>query len=280
VIDGEPVHAELREGPVTDPTFRTLRLERTEDGHVLTVLLHRPEVLNAMNTAMGEDLLACFRGPAAAAGVRAVVFAGAGERAFSVGGDLKEREGMSDETWRAQHVIFEQAAMALHRCPAPVIAAVEGLALGGGCELALLADFIVASEGAVFALPEVTRGIFPGIGGTQLLPRLVGAPLAKELIFTGRRVEAPEAAAIGLVNHVVPRGQARAKAAALAATIAENGPVAVRQAKKAIAWGSETDLETGMVLAIEAYNATVVTEDRIEGVRAFNERRKPRFQGR
>jgi enoyl-CoA hydratase/carnithine racemase len=108
----------------------------------------------------------------------------------------------------------------------------------------------------------------------------VGAPLAKELIFTGRRLEAAEAAAVGLVNHLVPRGQARPKAAELAATIAENGPVAVRQAKKAIAWGSETDLETGMVLAIEAYNATVVTEDRVEGVRAFNERRKPRFQGR
>jgi enoyl-CoA hydratase/carnithine racemase len=265
---------------VSEAGFRTLRLERSADGHVLTVLLDRPEVLNAMNTAMGEDLLACFRGPAAASGVRGVVFTGTGERAFSVGGDLKEREGMSDETWRAQHVIFEQAAMAILRCPSPVIAAVEGFAFGGGWELALLADFIVASESAVFALPEVTRGIFPGIGGTQLLPRIVGAPLAKELIFTGRRLPAAEARAIGLVNHLVPRGQARARAAELAATIAENGPVAVRQAKKAIAWGSETDLETGMVLAIEAYNATVVTEDRIEGVRAFNERRKPRFQGR
>jgi enoyl-CoA hydratase len=265
---------------VTEAAFQTLRLERSGDGHVLTVELHRPDVLNAMNTAMGGELLACFRGPAAAPGVRAVVLAGAGERAFSVGGDLKEREGMSDEAWRAQHLIFEQAAMALLRCPAPVIAAVEGFALGGGGELALLADFIVAGDGAVFAFPEVTRGIFPGIGGTQLLPRVVGVPLAKELIFTGRRVGAAEAHRIGLVNHVVPRGQARTKAREIAATIAENGPIAVRQAKKAIAWGSETDLETGMVLAIEAYNATVVTEDRIEGVRAFNEGRKPRFQGR
>jgi enoyl-CoA hydratase/carnithine racemase len=264
---------------VTDGAFRTLRLEPGAEGHVLTVALDRPEALNAMNTAMGEDLLACFRGPAAAPGVRAVVLAG-GERAFCVGGDLKEREGMSDAAWRAQHVIFEQAAMAVLRCPAPVIAAVEGYALGGGCELALLADFIVASETAVFALPEVTRGIFPGVGGTQLLPRIVGAPLAKELIFTGRRVDAAEARAVGLVNHVVPRGQARPRAAELAATIAANGPVAVRQAKKAIVWGSETDLETGMVLAIEAYNATVGTEDRVEGVRAFNERRRPRFQGR
>ncbi|HWC02597.1 MAG TPA: enoyl-CoA hydratase-related protein [Methylomirabilota bacterium] len=265
---------------MTEPSFHTLRLERSADGYVLTVLLHRPEVLNAMNTAMGEELRACFRGAAAAPEVRAVIFAGAGDRAFSVGGDLKEREGMTDEAWRAQHVIFEQAAAAILRCPAPVIAAVEGFAFGGGWELALLADFVVASESAVFALPEVTRGIFPGVGGTQLLPRIVGAPLAKEIIFTGRRVEAAEARAVGLVNHLVPRGQARARAADLAATIADNGPVAVRQAKKAIAWGGETDLETGMVLAIEAYNATVATEDRIEGVRAFNERRKPRFRGR
>ena len=264
---------------MTDPAG-PLRLARSADGHVLTVELHRPEALNAMNTAMGEALLACFRGPAAAADVRAVVLTGAGERAFCVGGDLKEREGMSDAAWRAQHAVFEQAAMALLRCPAPVIAAVEGYALGGGGELALLADFVVAGETAVFAFPEVTRGIFPGIGGTQLLPRVVGAPMAKELIFTGRRVDAAEARAIGLVNHVVPAGTARARAAELAATIAENGPIAVRQAKKAIAWGSETDLETAMVLAIEAYNATIDTEDRREGVRAFNERRKPRFQGR
>jgi len=150
---------------VTEAGFRTLRLERSADRHVLTVELHRPEVLNAMNTAMGEDLLACFRGPAAAAEARAVVFAGAGDRAFSVGGDLTEREGMSDDAWRAQHVLFEQAAMAVLRCPAPVIAAVEGFALGGGWEMALLADFIVASETAVFALPEVMCGIFLGVGG-------------------------------------------------------------------------------------------------------------------
>ncbi|HSE95224.1 MAG TPA: enoyl-CoA hydratase-related protein [Methylomirabilota bacterium] len=260
--------------------YRTLVLDTSPDGHVLTVELHRPEVLNAMNTAMGEDLLAAFRGPAAAAELRAVVLTGAGDRAFSVGGDLKERAAMTDEAWRAQHVIFEQAAMAVLRCPTPVIAAVEGLAFGGGCELALLADFAVAGEGAVFALPEVTRGIFPGIGGLQLLPRIVGAPLAKELIFTGRRLEAMEARAAGLVNHLVPRGQARARASEIAATIAENGPFAVRQAKKAIAYGSETDLETAFILTIEAYNATVVTEDRREGVRAFNEKRKARFTGR
>ena len=187
---------------------------------------------------------------------------------------------MTDETWRAQHVIFEAAAAGVLHCPVPVIAAVEGFAMGGGCELAVLSDLVVCGETAVFAVPEVTRGIFPGVGGTQLLPRILGAPMAKEMIFTGRRVDAREAKAIGLVNHVVPAGQARAKALEIAATIADNGPIAVRQAKKAIAWGAETDLETGMALAIEAYNNTVTTEDRLEGVRAFNEKRKPRFTGR
>jgi enoyl-CoA hydratase len=259
---------------------KTLTVTRSTDGFVVTVELCRPDSLNAMNTAMGEELLRCFEAFQWDRTVRAVVFTGAGQKAFCVGGDLKEREGMTDEAWRAQHLVFEQGAARVLHCPVPVIAAVEGFALGGGCELAVLSDFVVASESAVFAVPEVTRGIFPGIGGTQLLPRIIGAPMAKEMIFTGRRVDAHEAKALGLVNHVVPPGQARAKALEIATTIAANGPVAVRQAKKAINWGSETDLETGMALAIEAYNNTVTTEDRLEGVRAFNEKRKPRFQGR
>jgi len=260
--------------------YRHLLVTHSDDRHVVTVTLNRPEQMNAMNTGMGEDLLACFDALTRDADTRAVVFTGSGDKAFCAGGDLKERNGMTDAAWRAQHVIFEQAAMKVLRCPVPVIAAVEGFALAGGCELAILSDFVVASETAVFGVPETTLGIFPGIGGTQLLPRIVGAPLAKELIFTGRRMKADEARAAGLVNHLVPAGQAKAKASEIATTIARNGPVAVRQAKKAIAYGSETDLETAMILAIEAYNATVVTEDRLEGVRAFNEKRQPRFEGR
>ena len=261
-------------------SYRHLLVERSDDRHVVTVTLNRPEQMNAMNTALGEDLLACFTALATDADARAVVFTGAGDRAFCSGGDLKERNGMTDEAWRSQHVIFERGAMRVLRCPIPVIAAVEGFALAGGCELAILSDFIVASETAVFGVPETTLGIFPGVGGTQLLPRILGAPLAKELIFTGRRMKADEAKAAGLINRLVPAGQAKAVATEIATTIARNGPVAVRQAKKAIAYGSETDLETAMILAIEAYNATVVTEDRLEGVRAFNEKRKPDFKGR
>ena len=260
--------------------YRFLRVARVEDGFVVTVELNRPESLNAMNTGMGEDFLDFFNALQTDRAVRCVVLCAAGGRAFCVGGDLKEREGMTDEQWRAQHVIFEQGAFRLLRCPVPVICAVEGYAFGGGFELAALSDFVVASETAVFAVPEVTRGIFPGIGGTQLLPRILGAPLAKELIFTGRRMNALEARSAGFVNHLVPAGEARVKALEIAGLIAQNGPVAVRQAKKAIMYGSETDLETGMILSIEAYNATVVTDDRLEGVRAFNERRPPRFTGR
>ena len=261
-------------------SYQTLVVERSPDDHIVTVILNRPEQMNAMNTAMGEELLACFDGLNRDRAVRAIVFTGAGDRAFCAGGDLKERNGMTDDAWRAQHVIFEQAAFRVLRCPVPVIAAVEGFALAGGCELAILSDFIVAGETAVFGVPETTLAIFPGIGGTQLLPRILGAPLAKELIFTGRRMKVDEARAAGLVNHVVAKGHARAKAMEIAETIATNGPLAVRQAKKAIAYGLETDLETGMILAIEAYNATVVTEDRLEGVRAFNEKRKPTFRGK
>jgi enoyl-CoA hydratase/carnithine racemase len=263
-----------------NPHYETLRVTHAAAGTIVTVEMHRPEALNAMNTTMGRELLDCFGGLFWDQQVRVVILTGAGEKAFCVGGDLKERQGMSDDAWREQHVIFEQAAFRVLRCPQPVIAAVEGFAMGGGCELAVLSDFVIASDTAVFAVPEVTRGIFPGIGGTQLLPRLVGPSVAKEMIYTGRRVPAAEAKAIGLINHLVPAGQAHAKALEIATTIAQNGPIAVRQAKKAIAWGAETDLETGMMLAIEAYNGTVHTEDRLEGVRAFNERRPPRFQGR
>jgi len=263
-----------------DGKYRTLEVTRGPEGHVVTVVLNRPEVLNAMNTAMGEDMVACFAALAADRDARAVILTGAGPKAFCVGGDLKERQGMSDEAWRAQHVIFEHASWGVLHCPLPVIAAVEGFAMGGGCELALAADFIVAGETAVFALTETTLGIFPGIGGPLFMPRAVGRPLAKELIFTGRRMPAAEAKAAGMVNHLVPAGEARKKAEEIAAAIARNGPLAVRQVKKVIHRGLETDLETAMVLALEAYNLCVQSEDRVEGVRAFNEKRPPRYTGR
>jgi enoyl-CoA hydratase/carnithine racemase len=207
-----------------------------------------------------------------------VVLTGAGSRAFCAGGDLKERDGMTQAAWQAQHELFERGFVALMELPLPVIAAVNGDAYGGGLETALACDFIYASRGARFAQSEVRLGIMPGGGGTQNLPRAVGERRAKELILTARAFSAEEGAAWGLVNKVCDNPLEEALATARA--IAGNAPLSVRQAKKSIHYGLQTDLLTGYRFEIEAYNRLVDTEDRHEGVRAFNEKRKPLFRGK
>ena len=186
---------------------------------------------------------------------------------------------MSDADWQRQHVIFEQAFYTLMDCPVPVIAAVNGAAYGGGTEIALACDFIHASETARFALTEPKLGIIPGGGGTQNLPRAVGSRRAKELIYSAQPFSAGQAAEWGMVNRVWPQKDLMPGVLALAQQIAANGPVAVRQAKRAMTVGIETDLKTGLAIEIEAYNRTVPTSDRREGVRAFNEKRTPQFTG-
>ena len=262
------------------PEYETLALERTGE-HVLVATLNRPEVLYAINTQMGRDLLDLWTRLTVDSGdIRCVVLTGAGERAFCAGGDLKERNGMSDETWRMQHELFERAFMALNECPVPVIAAMNGYAYGGGLETALGCDFIYAVRGARFALSEVRLGIMPGGMGTQNLPRALGERRAKELILSARTLSAAEAEAWGLVNHVCPRATLLDEALACAQAIAANAPLAVRQAKKSIHYGLQMDLLTGYRYEIEAYNRLVTSDDRLEGVRAFNEKRKPVFRGR
>lgn len=255
----------------------TLSLE--QQGHVLIVRLNRPEVLNAINTQMGHDLYNLWTRLTADPGeTRCIVLTGAGERAFCAGGDLKERDGMTQATWQAQHELFERAFVALMELPTPVIAAVNGHAYGGGLETALGCDFIYAARGARLALSEVRLGIMPGGGGTQNLARAVGERRAKELILTAKAFTAEEGAAWGLINRVCdnPLGEALETAK----MIAENAPLSVKQAKKSIHYGLQTDLLTGYRFEIEAYNRLVDTEDRREGVRAFNEKRKPVFKGR
>jgi len=257
--------------------YPTLAIQR--QGAILVVTLNRPEVLNAINTQMGHDLYGLWTLLAAEPGdTRCVVLTGAGERAFCAGGDLKERDGMAQATWQAQHELFERGFTALMELPLPVIAAVNGHAYGGGLETALACDFIYAARGARFALSEVRLGIMPGGGGTQNLPRAVGERRAKELILTARPFSAEEGAAWGLVNKVCDNPLEEALATAKA--IAENAPLSVRQAKKSIHYGLQTDLLTGYRFEIEAYNRLVDTEDRHEGVRAFNEKRKPVFKGK
>jgi len=251
-------------------------------GGGLTVLtLNRPAVANAMNTQMGRDLLAFFDAVNAnPLAHRCIVMTGAGDKAFCAGGDLKERLGMSDETWQAQHLLFERMIRGFLACPVPVLGAINGAAYAGGCELALCCDFLYAAETARFALTEVTLGIMPGAGGTQNLPRAVGERRAKEIILTGRPFSARDAHDWGMVNRLCASDTLLDETLETARRIADNAPISVRQAKHAIHYGLQMDLASGMMLEIEAYNRMVPTEDRREGIASFNEKRKPVFNGR
>jgi enoyl-CoA hydratase len=261
-------------------TFDTVLVEYPRE-HIVLVTLNRPEVANAMNTRMGLDLLEVFDGFCAEPNKqRCVVITGAGVKAFCAGGDLKQRNGMTDEQWLDQHLIFERMIRAMVGCPVPVIAAVNGAAYAGGVEISLCADFIYAVEHARFALTEVTLGIMPGAGGTQNLPRAVGSRRAKEILLTGRPFSVQEAYEWGMVNRVCKPETLLAEALDTAAAIAGNAPISTRQIKHSVDMGLNMDLRTGMMFEIEAYNRMVPTDDRREGILAFNEKRKPVFQGR
>jgi enoyl-CoA hydratase len=259
--------------------FETIAVSRQDD-HILLVTLNRPEVSNAMNTRMGLDLMELFETLSIdLEGLRVAIITGSGEKAFCAGGDLKERNGMTDESWRSQHAIFERMVRAIMGCPIPLLAAVNGAAYAGGCEIAAASDFVYAATNARFALTEVTLGIMPGAGGTQNLARAVGERRAKEIILSGLPFTAEEAEAWGLVNRVVEPSELLATTIGVAQRIAANAPIAVRQAKQAIHRGMQMSLSDGLAFEIEAYNRLVSTEDRREGVQAFNEKRKPVFRG-
>jgi enoyl-CoA hydratase/carnithine racemase len=258
--------------------YQTLAVE-PQGEHVLLITLNRPQVLNALNTQMGKDQHDLWTRLTAEPGaLRCAVLTGAGDRAFCAGADLKERDGMTETVWRAQHEVFERAFMALMELPLPIIAAVNGHAFGGGLEMALCCDFIYAARSARMALSETRLGLMPGGAGTQNLPRAAGERRAKELIFTAEPFDAQQGYEWGIVNRVCDN--ALQDALEVAQKIARNAPLAVRQAKKSVHYGLQMDLATGYRFEIEAYNQLVGTEDRKEGVRAFNEKRKPRFQGK
>lgn len=248
-----------------------------EEGHgIVVVTIDRAEALNAFDTPMAEDMLGLFGTTLRRReDVRCVVLTGAGDSAFCVGADLKERDEMSDADWRRQHALFRDAFETVWRFPWPIIAAVEGYAMGGGCELALACDFIVAAESAVFALPEIRLGIMPGAGGTQLLPRAMPERVARELIYTGRRFDTSEAHKWGMVNRVVPRGAALAAALESARLTAANAPLAIQGAKRSITHGLQTDLASALALEVSIHQRLAVSEDRREGIAAFNEKRAP-----
>ncbi|MFM9850072.1 MAG: enoyl-CoA hydratase/isomerase family protein [Hyphomicrobiaceae bacterium] len=260
--------------------FETLKLTREGD-HILVVTLNRPEASNAMNTQMGLDLMHTFeRLQIEQDGLRIVVVTGAGDKAFCAGGDLKQRRGMTDEQWMSQHAIFERMLRALMSCPLPVMVAVNGAAYGGGCEFVAACDFVYASTNARFALTEVTLGIMPGAGGTQNLPRAMGTRRAMEVILTGAPFTAEQGEAWGLINKVTAPDKLMEEALTTARRIAANAPISVRQAKQSVLRGSQMSIWDGLAFEIEAYNRMVPTEDRREGVLAYNEKRKPNFRGR
>ncbi|MDE0310524.1 MAG: enoyl-CoA hydratase-related protein [Acidiferrobacterales bacterium] len=260
--------------------YDTLLVESV-DAHIAVVTLNRPEISNAFNTRMACELYGFFEDlNADDSKSRCIILTGAGERAFCAGADLKERREMRDEQWTRQHLEIERMVRAIHDCPIPIVGAVNGAAFGGGCEIACLADFLYAAETARFALPETSLGIIPGAGGTQTLPRTIGEKRAKEIILSGRAFTATEALAWGLVNKVLPQDQLMPAAMQVAQKIAENAPIAVRQAKKAIRGGLHMTLSDGLEFELESYYQTVPTRDRREGMLAFNEKREPRFKGR
>jgi enoyl-CoA hydratase/carnithine racemase len=252
-----------------------VRIERPGD-HIAEIVMDRPEALNAVDTAQAEAITGACRQLAADDSVRVVILSSVVAKAFCVGADLKERNRLGDDDLAAQRPISRRAYNSVLELPMPTIAAVDGFALGGGCELALSCDLIIASDTAVFALPEVGVGVIPGGGGTQLLSRRVGLNRAADLIFTTRRVDADEAYAIGLADRRTATSAAAA-ARDLAAEIATKSPVGLRNAKRALRTGFDLPIDEGLEVEDRAWRATAFSADRAEGVAAFVERREPRW---
>ncbi len=247
---------------------------------VVTLTLNRPEVMNSLSFPLLFALRDAIEGYRFRRDIRVVVITGAGEKAFCSGADLKERATLSPDQVREFIFTIRNLFTAIEQLNKPVIAAVNGIALGGGTELALASDIRIASTGATMGLTETRLAIIPGAGGTQRLPRLVGRGKAKELIFTGRRVDAQEALQIGLVNQVCAPQELLPACRKMAAMICETGPIAIEQAKYAINHGLETDIATGLAIESNAYWVTIPTEDRLEGLAAFREKRKPVYKGK
>ncbi len=249
------------------------------ENNICTITLNREKSMNSISIALLDELIKSFEEIRFNEKVRVVIITGVGEKAFCAGADLKERLSLSEKEVKQFIYKIRTGFNMIANFPKPVIAGVNGIALGGGTELALACDIRIASSNAKMGLTETKLAIIPGAGGTQRLPRIIGFAKAKELIFTGRQIDSKEALEIGLVNKVVPLSELIRESIMMAEIICENAPIAIEQAKKAINRGSETDIETGLVFESEAYQACLTTQDRIEGLKAFSEKRKPKYQG-
>jgi enoyl-CoA hydratase len=253
--------------------FKHLTLEFPEP-NVGLVTMNRPEVLNAANTVMAGELRDVFSlaGTGELSEISCLVLTGAGERAFSAGGDLKERNGMSNEQWQSQRVVFREYNRAQEACPIPIVCAVNGLAMGGGLEMIMRSDFAYAVEDAKFALPEIRHGFFPGSGGTQRFSRLTSEARAKEVILSGESFSAQEAAEWGVVNKLFAREELLPAVISIAAKIAAHPTEVVRTVKHVIHDGLQMDIKSGLQLEVENHDRISSSESRLKGIAEFNER--------
>jgi len=260
--------------------YETLLVENRDNG-LMIVTLNRPEVHNAMNTAMMRELGDVFAPLVQRPGdLRCIILTGAGEKAFCSGGDLKQRNNMTDEEWFDQHLDAQRAIFAMADCPVPIVCAVNGVAYAGGLEMTLSCDFTYCAPHARFAITEVSRGIMPGGGGVSVLPNVIGERRAKEMVLAARPIDARTAQEWGLVNHICAEGGLMEEVIDVAEAICANAPLSVKQAKKAMNVARDVDRKTSHKFALEAYHRLILSEDRIEGMRAFNEKRAPVFRGR
>ncbi|MHC0036776.1 enoyl-CoA hydratase-related protein [Pseudoneobacillus sp. C159] len=248
--------------------------------HIAVVTINREEALNAFNFETLKELQETVEAIRVNSEVRFVIFTGAGEKAFSVGADLKERKTLTTEEVKRNIFKINEVFNAVDQLPQPTIALMNGYAFGGGMELALACDFRIVTENTLMGLTETSLAIIPGAGGTQRLPRLIGQAKALELILTAKRISSEDAYKIGLVTQVVEREKLLETAQEWAGMILQNGPVGVQQAKFAIKQGMNVDLATGLQIERKAYEVTIPTEDRLEALQAFSEKRKPAFKGR
>ena len=251
-----------------------------EDTGILTLTLNRPDIMNSLNFSLLHALRDRIEAVRFRSDIRVVIITGSGERAFCAGADLKERATLQPEQVKEFIFTIRNLFTSIEQLNKPVIAAVNGIALGGGTELALASDIRIASNTASMGLTETRLAIIPGAGGTQRLPRLVGKGKAKELIFTGQRLDAQEALKIGLVNKICDQKDLLDECKKMADMICETGPIAIEQAKYAINYGMETDIQTGLAIESNAYWVCIPTEDRLEGLAAFKEKRKPVYKGK
>lgn len=258
-------------------TYETIRVEA--DGPVTTVSLHRPEKLNALNRTLILELTTAFRALVAAGDTRVAILKGSGEKAFAAGADISEMANLSSVEARRFAAEGHELGALLESSPFPVIAEVQGFALGGGCELALACDFIHAGAKAKFGQPEVNLGVIPGFGGTQRLARRVGIGMARELCFSGKVIDSAEALRIGLANAVHPQEELAAKVKDLAMLIASKGPLAVAAAKRVLLKGEDQSLSTANALEVEAFGGLFGSADQREGMSAFVEKRAASFTG-